>query len=913
MVHKIIPRPGFLIVYLRDFILYACYVSPNISLEDYNKWLEDLMASVEREQNEVVIAGDFNAKAAEWGSPWTDNRGFHTIQRISGMDIIVHNTGDKPTFQRGRSESYIDVTMSTPGIAKKIKGWKVSEDETLCTHKYILFECGEKIGQSNTFKKICHINRQAYKEFISAACVNQLGQPSSTDCDALLSSAFKNSRTTIRERLLQPYWWNESIATQRNNCSRSRRTFTRLNKTKPGTEEAENARKSYKSERKQLNKEIERSKKKCWQDLCKELDEDIWGKGYQIVSKKMGQQKTASLTPERERDIVNALFPTRSDYWLPTEPTRNVDEISMEELHMAKDKIRCNRAPGPDGIPPEAIKYLVEDAPDYIRSVMNGLLCAQSFPNAWKLAKVILIPKPGRNTELPSDFRPLCLTNAVAKLYEIIIKTRLEVEIDKRGGLNENQFGFRKGRSTIDAIAKVQSLAKKAKNERKWCAMVTVDVKNAFNSASWAKIIGELRKRGIPPYLMRIVEQYLCQRELKTKNIRTKMTAGIPQGSVLGPLLWNVFYDSILELGNGNDTTIIAYADDIAVVAEGEDEASLVANMNHTLWEVNKWMTKMELQIATEKTEAVILCEWGRKQIDTVFTLRRTPIRPSTNIKYLGVLIDRGGTHKTHIVKTAAKALQQGMTFTRIMNNTIGPRYEKRVLLNGVVQSTILYGAPIWHEALSVSKYKILLQKAQRCMLLRVVSAYKTASNSAIQVISGIPPIHLQVLERVRLYNSKTGHLNETKRKERECTIQQWQEEWEQNVENAQWTRRLIPDIRKWTGCNHKKTEYFLTQFLTGHGSFRTYTARIGKHGGNECIYCGITDTPEHTIFHCDRWETARMATFSNMRNYVTPDNIVDQMIADKKDFEKIHSLIIEIMKQKENEEREYQMGENNL
>lgn len=154
--------------------------------------------------------------------------------------------------------------------------------------------------------------------------------------------------------------------------------------------------------------------------------------------------------------------------------------------------------------------------------VLNQMLVNQDFPRIWKVANVCLIWK-GKSSNTSADYRPICLLNVLGKLYERLIKEILEEQIASKGGLSDKQYGFWKGRSTIKAVHQV--ISKVTESRSKWITMISLDVKNAFNSAVWSKIIRELRSREIPQYLVKIVESYFSGRYIKvTHKVKMKTT-----------------------------------------------------------------------------------------------------------------------------------------------------------------------------------------------------------------------------------------------------------------------------------------------------------------------------------------------------------------------------------------------------
>ena len=130
------------------------------------------------------------------------------------------------------------------------------------------------------------------------------------------------------------------------------------------------------------------------------------------------------------------------------------------------------------------------------------------FPASWKRQKLVLLPKAGKPPGKPTSYRPICLLDTVGKMLERVIYNRLLPVVESQGGLSDRQYGFRKARSTIDAIKMVTGLAENAIHGRgstsKYCIVVTLDVRNAFNSANWNLIRESLAKIGVPAYLAAI-------------------------------------------------------------------------------------------------------------------------------------------------------------------------------------------------------------------------------------------------------------------------------------------------------------------------------------------------------------------------------------------------------------------------
>ena len=215
------------------------------------------------------------------------------------------------------------------------------------------------------------------------------------------------------------------------------------------------------------------------------------------------------------------------------------------------------------------------------------------------------------------EYRPLCMLDIAGKVLEKIIRPRLESVVQAAGGLSNRQFGFKPGHSTIDAVRTVINIAEQAQQgnhySRKICVAATLDVKNAFNSLRWQDTLNTRRNRfKVPRYLLCIMQSYLSDRVLlydTTEGRRTQvLTAGAAQGSVLGPDIWYIDYDGILGLnGLPEGASLVGYADDIVLVITvknlEEAQRKLDAAMRHIL----SWLREHSLQLATQKSEIVLL------------------------------------------------------------------------------------------------------------------------------------------------------------------------------------------------------------------------------------------------------------------------------------------------------------------
>lgn len=134
--------------------------------------------------------------------------------------------------------------------------------------------------------------------------------------------------------------------------------------------------------------------------------------------------------------------------------------------------------------------------------------------------------------------------------------------------------------------------------------------------------------------------------------------------------------------------------------------------------------------------------------------------------------------------------------------------------------------------------------------------------------------------------------------------LKKWQEKWNKEENKGQWTKALIKDLKSWTQRTHGRLTYELTQFLSGHGHFRSFQFKIKKVPDENCIFCrNVKDNAEHTIFHCKKFEAIREEC-TQKEGQLTKDNIIEKMLRREESWKNIEKMIKKIINSKEKEDR---------
>lgn len=932
---------GFVRAKVAGIHVYSCYASPNAPIEQFERQLDRLLQDATG-RKPVIIAGDFNAWAVEWGSQRTNQRGRVLLEAFAHLDLVLVNQGSAYTFRRGDTGSIVDLTFASSCLIGSIDTWTVSEHYTNSDHQAIIMEIrkSDQGPDASTRTNRVGWKTKDYDKEMFLLALEEL-QPSGTAnskaeqvmenitraCDAAMPRRVTNHRRP------PVYWWDKEVESARSECHRTRRREQRARikyyRTGRGQDTVVARGQEMKDAKRSLKKTIRENKRRCLKELQNEVEQDPWGRPYKIVMKKIkGSYAPPPKCPELLNRVVTTLFPRQLEEPCVIGGGGNVETIppiTNEELLSACARVGNNKAPGLDGIPNIALKHAIHAHPEVFVDLYNSCLEEGTFPTNWKKQRLVLLPKGKKPPQESSSYRPLCMLDTPGKILERIICVRMDHFIEGKGGLAEHQYGFRKNRSTLDAVSLVIDTARTAIDGKRWkggkkeyCAIVTLDVKNAFNSAKWSKIHEALRKQDVPVYIRRMMSDYLKDRillydtESGTKTY--EVTGGVPQGSVLGPPIWNIMYDGVLRLQLPTGATVVGFADDIAVVVVAKHKEEVTEIAEEAIRIIHEWLTEASLELASHKTE-VILISSRKKMEEITLTVDGHEIASQPTIKYLGITIDERLKFKQHLETVSDKAAKVGAALSRLMPNVGGPTQKRRLLLASVTTSIMLYGAPIWADAMLVQSYARKLTTVYRRSALRVASAYRTVSDDAVCIIAGMPPIDLLAVERKKVFDARRRTIDKSQKEiwdaARKKTITDWQTRWDVS-DKGRWTHRLIPKIEHWIERRHGEVHYYLTQFLTGHGCFRAYLHRFKLEDSPNCPVCSdAMEDAEHVFCECSRYQQEREDLESYLQIRVTPESIMTAMLASEDGWCAVSNYAADILKKvrKDEEERRRRRG----
>ncbi|MBP1528814.1 MAG: reverse transcriptase family protein, partial [Spiroplasma ixodetis] len=257
-----------------------------------------------------------------------------------------------------------------------------------------------------------------------------------------------------------------------------------------------------------------------------------------------------------------------------------------------------------------------------------------------------MIPKPNKPSTSTDGYRPITLLPCLSKVFERLILTKI-LNLLEVSPLHSRQYGFRKKLSPEKCVNDVLAHIQCERSKNTFVTAISLDISGAFDHAWWPLILHRFSLFNPPPFLLSILKSYLSDRHIsfpyKNNLYSRSLQRGCPQGSVLGPTLWNILFNDLLLVPLPPGSALYCFADDTLLITshDGYDEHITLTNLSLDI--INRWMTKSHLSINASKTEAISFISINLNHLDLdppSFLLNNCPIIPSSQLKYLGILLD---------------------------------------------------------------------------------------------------------------------------------------------------------------------------------------------------------------------------------------------------------------------------------
>ena len=387
----------------------------------------------------------------------------------------------------------------------------------------------------------------------------------------------------------------------------------------------------------------------------------------------------------------------------------NTISISRKDVIREIDKLKSHKSPGPDEIYARVLKECKEELGTPLTSLFNRSIESGLVPDDWKLANVIPIFKKGDKSD-PSNYRPISLTSIVGKLLESIIAGKIRDHLEKYSLINPSQHGFLKGRSCLTNLLSFFSRVYEAVDKDKAYDIVYLDFSKAFDRVPHLRLLKKVEAHGIGGQLLKWIRSWLIGRKQRVviNGVRSDwgmVKSGVPQGSVLGPLLFIIY---INDIDIGITSRISKFADDTKIGRVIETDIDIAA-LQKDLDNLNEWSDKWQMKFNVDKCRVLNI---GKPQIVANYSIGNIQIGKSDCEKDLGVLVSNDLKSRKQCINVRNKANRVLGFISRSVSNRTSEVILKLYL--ALVRPHLDYAVQFWcpHYRMDIN----LLESVQRRM-----------------------------------------------------------------------------------------------------------------------------------------------------------------------------------------------------
>lgn len=356
--------------------------------------------------------------------------------------------------------------------------------------------------------------------------------------------------------------------------------------------------------------------------------------------------------------------------------------------------------------------------------IINACIKIGYFPTSWKIALVTPIHKAGKKENEPSSYRPISLLPTMGKVLEKVIHKRL-TKFERKNIIPQEQFGFREKHSTIQQVARIVNDARIGFNQEMVTTMLLLDIEKAFDRVWIDGLLFKLIKNKYPQTRTKFIAAYLSNRQLKAQinnntSRKKSIKAGVPQGSVLGPKLFNIYLSDIPTF---DKTELALFADDTAIYASSYN-AIIASKQDQTHMRIlEKYYHRWKINLNATKTEVIVISKKKPKsnKIIQPITVNGHKTEPVKSVKYLGVHLDSGLTYRIDLLESVRKAhaILRKLYPLMVYDSKLSIR-NKKLIYKMIIRPIITYAARVWSGA---AKSNIqVLQVFQNKMLRLILS-----------------------------------------------------------------------------------------------------------------------------------------------------------------------------------------------
>ena len=428
---------------------------------------------------------------------------------------------------------------------------------------------------------------------------------------------------------------------------------------------------------------------------------------------------------------------------LPGDPKKfRLKSVAVDDVAKIIRSLKAGSSTGADKIPIKFIKLVIDEIAAPLTIILNNFIAQSKYPACWKISRVCTIPKtsaPIKN----DDYRPINILPALSKIYEKVVLQQLTEYIEAQNIYRDSIAGFRKGFSTGSALIRLRDDIRKAMNAQEITLLTLIDFSKAFETIDHTTAMKKLYDLGFSKSFIHWTFSYLSDRKQFTQidadvSGLQPVDFGVPQGSILGPVLFNLYVNDIDDCCQSHS---LQYADDTSIYesAKPQDIQKAVDNMNISLSNISAYARSNNLLLNEKKTVYMALgtshlLQRHRNLSENVaLNLNDKIINQQTTTKVLGVCVDRCIKWDEH-VKNVLKSGYSKLVVLRKLKN-FAPFKHRKMMAESLILSVIDYCDYVYSPLTQLQLRK--LQKLQLSAASFVLRKYARVAD--LQTIRWLP------------------------------------------------------------------------------------------------------------------------------------------------------------------------------